>query len=488
MLGILAGVYCAWPIWRAGFPLEIDVNEAWNAYHADAASGSRPLYPDADALITNNYPPLSFYWVALVSKLGLDALYVGRALSILAVAAISASAAVCIRGLGASRISAVVGGLWFLATTARFFDGYVGMNDPHLPATGLMIVALVWFLARHRRERSVEPAVLLMVIAGFYKHSLVATPAAALLWLTSLHWRLGLRATLVGIGAAGFGLALCVFAFGPSFADQLLSPRYYSVVRSLHLLGRLQWIAPALLLCLIWSWRASGTESNRFVRIYIGVAFAAFFLQSGGDGVDDNAQFELAVATALGLGLAFDTASQIFGLDESKVDRARAAILAALIARLLLSTRLEPYLVLASPEYRNLFPANAEIAKQETQRIRAIPGAVYCTISIVCRFAGKPFVLDRFAMEQRVKIGRMTHSEPRCPFALRGDPHRGSRFPRVGNILAAKVSRPVATMVRAESLRSDGSRSSIKRPGREVPWRAPGEPGRRPGRSGSQRE
>jgi len=132
-------------------------------------------------------------------------------------------------------------------------------------------------------------------------------------------------------------------------------------------LGRLQWIAPALLLCLIWSWRASGTESNRFVRIYIGVAFAAFFLQSGGDGVDDNAQFELAVATALGLGLAFDTVSQIFGLDESKVDRARAAILAALIARLLLSTRLEPYLVLASPEYRNLFPANAEIAKQETE-------------------------------------------------------------------------------------------------------------------------
>ncbi len=163
--------------------------------------------------------------------------------------------------------------------------------------------------------------------------------------------------------------------------------------------------------------------------------------------MDDNAQFELAVATALGLGLAFDTAGQIFGLDESKADRARAAILAALIARLLLSTRLEPYLVLASPEHRNLFPANAEIAKQETQRIRAIPGAVYCTISIVCRFAGKPFVLDRFAMEQRVKIGRMTHSEPRCPFALRGDPHRGSRFPRVGNILAAKVSRPVATMV-----------------------------------------
>ena len=45
LLAALAAVYAAWPIWRAGFPLEIDPNEAWNAYQADAAVGARPLYP-----------------------------------------------------------------------------------------------------------------------------------------------------------------------------------------------------------------------------------------------------------------------------------------------------------------------------------------------------------------------------------------------------------------------------------------------------------
>jgi transcription initiation factor TFIIIB Brf1 subunit/transcription initiation factor TFIIB len=78
---------------------------------------------------------------------------------------------------------------------------------------------------------------------------------------------------------------------------------------------------------------------------------------------------------------------------------------------LLASTRLEPYLVLTSPEYRSLFPAGVTVMNQEIARIRAMPGPVACTIAAVCRLAGKPFVLDRFAMEQRVKAGRWTAAE-----------------------------------------------------------------------------
>ncbi|TMJ25012.1 MAG: hypothetical protein E6G88_18330 [Alphaproteobacteria bacterium] len=49
--------------------------------------------------------------------------------------------------------------------------------------------------------------------------------------------------------------------------------------------------------------------------------------------------------------------------------------------------------------------------KQEVARIRAVPGPVACTIAAVCRLAGKPLVLDRFAMEQRIKAGRWTAGE-----------------------------------------------------------------------------
>src|SRR2546423_8150892 len=115
VLAGLAAIYCTWPIWRATFPLEISVDDTWNAYNADAAFGSRPLYPAADDLITNNYPPLSFYLVGLLAKSGFDATYVGRILSLLALLATATATAICIRKLGAKIASAILGGLWLLA-------------------------------------------------------------------------------------------------------------------------------------------------------------------------------------------------------------------------------------------------------------------------------------------------------------------------------------------------------------------------------------
>jgi hypothetical protein len=60
LVALLAVYFMVWPVWRAGFPIEIAQNEGWNAYHADAAMGAAALYPPTDTLIVNNYPPLSF--------------------------------------------------------------------------------------------------------------------------------------------------------------------------------------------------------------------------------------------------------------------------------------------------------------------------------------------------------------------------------------------------------------------------------------------
>jgi hypothetical protein len=58
VLAGLAAIYTLWPIIRAGLPLQIDPNEAWNAWHADRLRQGEPLYPDPAGLIVNNYPPL----------------------------------------------------------------------------------------------------------------------------------------------------------------------------------------------------------------------------------------------------------------------------------------------------------------------------------------------------------------------------------------------------------------------------------------------
>ena len=63
LLYAIAILAFTWPVYRAFLNIEITDNEGWNAYFADAAMGKMPLYPSTAQLITNNYPPLSFYIV-----------------------------------------------------------------------------------------------------------------------------------------------------------------------------------------------------------------------------------------------------------------------------------------------------------------------------------------------------------------------------------------------------------------------------------------
>src|SRR5271170_5271363 len=105
LFALLAVYFMVWPVWRAGFPIEIAQNEGWNAYHADAAmgatNGAAALYPPSDTLIVNNYPPLSFYVVGTIAKVtGVDALYVGRVMSLVAVVVLGGLIAKVIGELG----------------------------------------------------------------------------------------------------------------------------------------------------------------------------------------------------------------------------------------------------------------------------------------------------------------------------------------------------------------------------------------------------
>ena len=76
-----------------------------------------------------------------------------------------------------------------------------------------------------------------------------------------------------------------------------------------------------------------------------------------------------------------------------------------LIARLLLSSRLEAYLVLASSDYRKQFADNGEVAAREIERVRSLPGLVHCSVMTVCMRAGKGVMLEPFTLQQGVETG-----------------------------------------------------------------------------------
>jgi hypothetical protein len=405
----LAALFLVWPVWRAFFPMEIWGNEGWNAYHADAAMrGAAQLYPPSDGLVANNYPPLSYYVLGWLGRLFGDPLYVGRAVSILSTLAIGVAAAAVVRQFGGSRAGALIAGFWFVATLARFFEFYVGMNEPQLFGLAVMAAGFAWFWKRQAQGRAVEPAVLVMVLAGFIKHNFIALPLVALLWLWLDNWRLGLRATVVGAAASALGLAICALMFAPNFIPDMFFPRTYHLARAFSTFGRLQFILPAMALWAVWVWHERRSTPARFTAMLIGIALPLCLLQKSGAGVDENAQFELIFATAVGIGLAYDGLLRDPLRSGWSPQTITAVVLGILIVRLLISSRLEFAYVLASPQYRAQAAEHAAVTRAEAVRTATIPGPVGCSNLVVCRMAGKPFVYDHFYITQLVETGRMT--------------------------------------------------------------------------------
>ena len=131
-LGAAAIFYGAWLVWRAFVPLEIDYDEAWNAWQAQAAMGARALYPAKTALITNNYPPLSFYILGIAAKLtGLDLILVGRLASLAGLGASAGAVGVIVRQLGGSKAAAGLGAAWYLGHHDGVLRPLRRMNDLH---------------------------------------------------------------------------------------------------------------------------------------------------------------------------------------------------------------------------------------------------------------------------------------------------------------------------------------------------------------------
>jgi hypothetical protein len=406
---VIAAYFLIWPVWRAFFPFEVGPTEGWNAYFQDAAF-TAALYPAPDSLIVNNYPPLSFYTVAAIAKLLGDPLYVGRALSLLSSLGIGGAVFAAVRRLCGDTGAAAVAGLWVIAILVRSFNTYVERDDPQLLAQFIALLALIWYLARAASAASVVPPILLMVTAGFFKHDIIAVPATALAWLAMRDGRRAVGPIVIGVAAAVLGLALCAAVYGAPFVADMLPPRAHRLTRMVSSLGRLQWVAPALAIWAIWACSERTTALARFSILYVGIALASYLLQWSGESVLDSAQVDLIIAVGVGLGLAYHRIGATALAARFGSQRIRAGVIAILALRLLATGRVEPALILFDPHYRALFAQHAAAVRREAARIAQIPGLVACDIKLICRMAGKPFVVDDFKTEQLVATGALTQA------------------------------------------------------------------------------
>ncbi|MBM3857188.1 MAG: hypothetical protein FJ390_04415 [Verrucomicrobia bacterium] len=183
LLLLLAALAMFWPTCRAFFKVVISCNEGWNAFFSAAAVQTGICYPTPEQLITNNYPPLSFYFVGYIGWLLGDLILAGRLLSLLSVFLIGLFIGKLILKLGGSSRSAIVGGAFFIATMGFFFQKYVGMNDPQLLAECIMLGGALLFLKELDKDSTPWAGIGVMVIAGFFKHNIIMLPISLLLWL-----------------------------------------------------------------------------------------------------------------------------------------------------------------------------------------------------------------------------------------------------------------------------------------------------------------
>jgi hypothetical protein len=293
------------------------------------------------------------------------------------------------------------------------------MNDPNLFALSIMMIGLLWFLHLDPKQRAEGPF-LVMVLGGFFKHSLFAIPATALYMLARRNRPLAMRAMLVAGCTAGAGIGLFTLLYGRPFLDQIFFyPREFLVQRAWDSLGRLGSTFPALLVWSIWAWHEPKSKAVEFTATFLAFSFIAYLLQKLGAGTDINAQFEMNTALAIGVGLAFERIDSVPIFGRLDIEVRPIAVVALLALGLLAAPGLEPYF-LASTAYRTQFSHNVEIMRSEVLRIAAIPGKVWCSIDTVCRAAGKPFVIDVFFLGQRAATGRMAPGQLAAELTAQG--------------------------------------------------------------------
>ncbi|HMI96472.1 MAG TPA: glycosyltransferase family 39 protein [Micropepsaceae bacterium] len=288
--------------YRSTLLVPINYNEGWNAYHAGAAAMGGRLYYPADALVTNNYPPLSFLIVGAVTNIIGDAVFAGRLVVWIGFLGTAWLINAILRRLGNDAIASAFGALLFTAYSVVHFTVYVGVYDPQWLAHAVMLFGLWLYVRKPDALGSSVAAGVVMGLALFIKHNIVALPMAFVLWLFIYDRRASFRFAAAGLLTGALGLAACFAVFGSDFFTGLLAPRSYSVVDGYRY--GLSYLEPMEVPLLVFALGAIILRDRymTFFLLLVCVALPLGLIQRTGEGVAINAMFELLIALSLGAG------------------------------------------------------------------------------------------------------------------------------------------------------------------------------------------
>lgn len=389
--------------------IPLDPNEGWNAFFSKIAVAGGDLYPAGGSLITNNYPPLSFYVVGIGGLMTGDNIFAGRIIALISMLVVAGNLYYWLRATGSAVRIALLGAAAFLAFAVTYGQAYVAIDDPQWLAHAIMTTGLVVLWRGKVSTRAIIAASILMVAAGFTKHLLIPIPIAVTFWLM----RRSKSAFITWIVSSGILLtASCLLlwlAYGEAFFDSLRTARLYSPHRSLVASATaLRCLAPivglSLLLC-----AAERSERATFIAAYLVAAAAIGAVTSGGAGADVNYFFDLIIAASLGAALAIEMLcsgrlhSRLFATD-SKLGLALGPI-----AIVLLGICTVAYAATKVPRavatVRNLDQLEKTSLNYISQIRSQGRGRAACEMVGLCYWANSSFKVDLFIYGQKMETG-----------------------------------------------------------------------------------
>ena len=402
--------YLSGPLLTIPLHIPLSYNEGWNAYFDQRAVdvGAGPLYPAADGLVFNNYPPLSFYLVGALGRYVFgDMIVAGRLVAIVSLLLSSALLGQCVRLLDGSLRGSLVASALLLLFSGTFFHDYVAMDDPQWMAHALMLGGLAVLLRGYSTGRypvaRVAAAALLVAAGGFVKHNLVGLPLAVTIWLALMRPRAAAVWLAAAIGWVGMGLSVTAILYGhAAFTDILAHPRVFRITRLNKAVERLIPLLPMMLIAgLVCRRRLDDDPPMRFAALFVAISLVTGIVQRFGEGIYYNAHFETMLALCLMTGLAVSRA-----FTRELRFRGRVIAPAALVGFAAV-----PILVMMPWQLQRALTdlgdraARARSWQPTIARIAASPGIAGCESLSLCFWAGKPFAVDLFNLDQSILTG-----------------------------------------------------------------------------------
>lgn len=417
-IALVATVVLVWRAMLIPLHVSLNYNEGWNAFQSARAFSAEPLYPSSDALIGNNYPPLSFYIVGGLGQLLGDNIVAGRVISMLSLLSIAIAIGWIVAGRSRQFVAGLLAGLLFLATFSLRFMGYVAINDPQLLAHALQIVALAGLLRGRLHGRAVVGLSMLMAASLLVKHNLIALPVTMAVWLFCYKRRAAYTFVAVTVGMILLSFLLFYTVYGADFLLGLFkAPRTYSF--SVGLSKMSDWLAPLRglmvlgVLTVVLRWRDRDVQcigAFGVLALLFGTAIA------GGTGVNFNAVFDVAIALCLLSGLA------IAAFDTERIRQLRSRYPASLNApQLVIALFLVLTVMMLGFQFKTSVrglietvaarPQLATESAETIQRVASYDDPVVCEQAALCYWAGKAWRFDLFSVEQKLATGAMSEAD-----------------------------------------------------------------------------